>query len=159
LTEHRLLTGASLHEPKGVETASAGQVYVSDGFGSGSWVSRNDGNFTLNRFVLQGLIPDVSETTSFYDTVTTKASLSKVYLTLGGTITGAPSVLTIYKNNIAQTPTLSVPFLGSGAGVSVSYNISPALIFNEGDIIRVGSDGGSTGSQNVAVSLSFTAIT
>lgn len=37
--EHANLTGAALHEPKGVATAVAGQVYVADGLGSGSWSS------------------------------------------------------------------------------------------------------------------------
>lgn len=34
---HKNLTDPELHEPKGVSTASLGQVYVSDGSGSGSW--------------------------------------------------------------------------------------------------------------------------
>lgn len=34
---HKDLTGAELHEPKGVATATSGQVYVADGLGSGSW--------------------------------------------------------------------------------------------------------------------------
>lgn len=38
-TIHRNLTGADLHEPKGADTALSGQVYVSDGAGSGSWVN------------------------------------------------------------------------------------------------------------------------
>jgi len=38
---HKLLTGTDLHEPKGVATAIAGQVYVSDGAGSGSWQTIN----------------------------------------------------------------------------------------------------------------------
>lgn len=36
---HKLLTGTDLHEPKGIETQPAGKVYVSDGAGSGTWVS------------------------------------------------------------------------------------------------------------------------
>lgn len=35
--EHSLLTGASLHEPKGVAAATASTVYVADGLGSGAW--------------------------------------------------------------------------------------------------------------------------
>lgn len=35
--EHSTLTGASLHEPKGIDAAAANRVYVSDGVGSGSW--------------------------------------------------------------------------------------------------------------------------
>lgn len=38
---HKLLTGTDLHEPKGVATAPAGQVYVSDGAGSGVWTVIN----------------------------------------------------------------------------------------------------------------------
>lgn len=38
--EHRTLTGAELHEPKGVAAAAAGQVYVANGAGSGTWTKR-----------------------------------------------------------------------------------------------------------------------
>lgn len=34
---HSSLTASNLHEPKGAATASAGQVYISDGAGSGDW--------------------------------------------------------------------------------------------------------------------------
>lgn len=37
MAEHRTLTGANLHEPKGCATANADEVYVADGAGSGSW--------------------------------------------------------------------------------------------------------------------------
>jgi hypothetical protein len=36
-TPHSTLTGADLHEPKGVAAATAGDVYIADGAGSGSW--------------------------------------------------------------------------------------------------------------------------
>ena len=39
---HRNLTGADLHEPKGIETAAAGEVYVADGSGSGTWMDPQD---------------------------------------------------------------------------------------------------------------------
>lgn len=35
--QHSSLTGAELHEPKGADSASTGEVYVSDGAGSGAW--------------------------------------------------------------------------------------------------------------------------
>ena len=34
---HRNLSGDQLHEPKGVDTAANGEVYVADGAGSGAW--------------------------------------------------------------------------------------------------------------------------
>lgn len=39
---HKNLTGADLHEPKGADTALSGQVYVSDGAGSGVWTTASD---------------------------------------------------------------------------------------------------------------------
>ena len=37
IVEHVNLTGAQLHEPKGVASATQGTYYVSDGAGSGAW--------------------------------------------------------------------------------------------------------------------------
>lgn len=37
---HSALTDPNLHEPKGVSTANAGQVYVADGAGSGAWTDQ-----------------------------------------------------------------------------------------------------------------------
>jgi hypothetical protein len=39
--QHKNITEADLHEPKGVSTASVGKVYISDGAGSGSWIYSN----------------------------------------------------------------------------------------------------------------------
>lgn len=35
--QHNALTGADLHEPRGIASASSGSVYVANGAGSGSW--------------------------------------------------------------------------------------------------------------------------
>jgi microcystin-dependent protein len=40
MTAHKDMTGADLHEPKGVADATSGQVYVADGSGSGSWTTQ-----------------------------------------------------------------------------------------------------------------------
>lgn len=37
MSAHKNLTGADLHEPKGIESAAAGEVYVADGSDSGEW--------------------------------------------------------------------------------------------------------------------------
>lgn len=39
MPEHKDLTGANLHEPKGADSASEGQIYIADGLGSGVWRS------------------------------------------------------------------------------------------------------------------------
>jgi len=39
MAEHNVLTGSSLHEPKGVAAAGIGSTYIADGAGSGTWKS------------------------------------------------------------------------------------------------------------------------
>lgn len=39
MPEHNTLTGADLHEPKGVAAATIDQVYIADGAGSGTWTT------------------------------------------------------------------------------------------------------------------------
>lgn len=41
---HAVLTDPEIHEPKGITTASAGQVYRADGVGSGSWEASEAAN-------------------------------------------------------------------------------------------------------------------
>lgn len=48
MAEHRNLTGADLHEPKGAETALSGTVYQSDGSGSGQWVKPSAQNTVVS---------------------------------------------------------------------------------------------------------------
>jgi hypothetical protein len=159
MAEHRNLTGDSLHEPKGVETATLDQVYAADGAGSGTWKARLAGILNLNKFMLNGIIPDVSTTGStFFAVVPYKGSLTNVTGILSGAITTANSTLTIYKNNVSQTPTVAVPFSGSGPGVVTSTAISPAITFNAGDTVEVRSNGASDAVASLNVNLLFTAI-
>lgn len=47
MATHSSLTGADLHEPKGVASAAANQVYVADGAGSGTWTNVQGGNTVI----------------------------------------------------------------------------------------------------------------
>jgi hypothetical protein len=53
--QHSTLTGASLHEPKGVAAQAASKVYISDGAGSGAWTATSTipGIFGTNFFHAQ----------------------------------------------------------------------------------------------------------
>ena len=51
--EHNTLTGASLHEPKGAATATAGQTYVADGVGSGVWTTPASADLVTQVIVTQ----------------------------------------------------------------------------------------------------------
>lgn len=39
MPEHNVITDPYIHEPKGISTASDGEVYVADGLGSGVWTN------------------------------------------------------------------------------------------------------------------------
>lgn len=63
--EHAALTGASLHEPKGVAAAAANTVYVADGVGSGTWqkITASQLSGTGNAWVNVIIVADVKATT------------------------------------------------------------------------------------------------
>jgi len=50
MPEHNTLTGSSLHEPKGVATAAAGDVYIADGLGSGAWTAPGGATYCTTYF-------------------------------------------------------------------------------------------------------------
>lgn len=52
MPEHKDLTGADLHEPKGIETADAKQMYFADGAGSGDWL--HHGGSVHGEMVIEG---------------------------------------------------------------------------------------------------------
>jgi len=54
--KHSVLTGASLHEPKGVAAAAAGQTYVADGTGGGAQKAiATDANATITTMEPKGI--------------------------------------------------------------------------------------------------------
>lgn len=57
--DHKDITEAFLHEPKGVSTATAGQAYLADGAGSGVWTNLETGNKVILISSLADL-PDIS---------------------------------------------------------------------------------------------------
>lgn len=159
MTEHRLLTGASLHEPKGVENATQGQVYVADGNGSGSWVDRFSGINNLNTVILSGKVDDVSTpNSSFFVVAPLKANIVKVYATLSDTISTSASTMTLYKNNVAQTPTITIPTSGSGPGATTTTEITPNIPVVEGDVLEFRSNGASETAASLFVSIRLIAL-
>jgi hypothetical protein len=157
--EHRSLTGDSLHEPKGIESASSGSVYVANGAGTGSWVDRFSGLFTANQLSVTGSIPDISTAgSSFFAAVPTKSQLTKVTVVLSGTIAGTNAVVTIRKNGVAQTPTITINTTGSGGGVSTVTTVSPPISLVEGDVLEFRSDGASDNSVVASVVAKLTAV-
>lgn len=156
--QHKDLTGADVHEPKGIETATLNQVYKADGAGSGSWVAPFVGINNLNLFQRDLRIDDVSTPNSrAYLYVPYNSVLTKVTGILHGPITVANAVISLYRDGILLGQTVTIPFAGSGAGVKTTVPLSPTYSFTSGQLLELRSDGASTDVAPLNLSLEFTA--
>lgn len=158
-TEHRNLTGASLHEPKGAYAASSGQVYISDGAGSGNWTDKNSDNLVFNTFTLQDRIADVGTSGSsafFY--IPFKATIQKLSCIIHGALTGANSTLSIYVNGVARAETLVLSYSGSSAGQAFSQGTFAAHTIPADSVVEIRSDGGATNTISATTSLRLIAV-
>lgn len=157
--EHASLTGNQLHEPKGASTASAGSVYVADGFGSGTWTGLNANNLFFNRVVLEGHFTDIGATDSIYFNVPVKSTLTKMNVILYGTLAGATDLdLTVYINGVLFADHLTVVNAGTAAGQKKTLLVTTPNTVASGNIITVTSNGGPTNSIRADVQLELTAI-
>lgn len=52
--EHSVITDPNIHEPKGITSATASQVYVANGAGSGVWQNKNSGIVLTEEIGLAG---------------------------------------------------------------------------------------------------------
>lgn len=168
MSVHSTLTGADLHEPKGVAAASADKVYVSDGAGSGSWtnvgavdvtVADADGVFTgTNVETVLGELYDSPElvTSTFLDIsnaetvllpVAYSCVIESVSVTLLNAITVANAVVTLTRSDGASLgSTLTITQAGSAEGSTFDYTptTNEELTYPTHKYIKLVSDGGST---------------
>ena len=87
--QHSSLTDPNLHEPKGISSASANQLYLSNGSGSGTWTNANRfpgtgwGKYTNTTYVntTYFVVPDTNTLLPF----TTADDVSQLPITLTGT--------------------------------------------------------------------------
>ena len=142
---HSTLTDPYLHEPKGIATAGAGEVYVADGSGSGAWTDKE----TLIELSLGGYLEDVSSVETVYVPVPFAGTVVKVLTVLEASISSANSTVTVKNSAGASMGTLTIAHSGSAAGdvdtlVPTSNNTVTADSF-----ITVESDGASTNTAKL----------
>lgn len=114
---HSVLTGAALHEPKGIATATSGTVYVADGAGTGAWSS-------VSALVgVTGMIADFAvpiaptgwlECDGSAVSRTTYADLfTAVTIQQSGTRTSGTKIIT----GLSSTTNMRVGFIVGGSGI------------------------------------------
>lgn len=157
MATHASLTGADLHEPKGVAAATNGQVYVANGAGSGSWsqpfvttASLNNANKAIVNF----RIDDISTAASHWLVFPIAGDIDNIYCVIDGAITAADCVLSFEIAGTAITDgNITITQVGSAAGDVDSSTPSAAKTVTAGQALEIITNGGSTGT--VAGTLTF----
>lgn len=178
MPEHKDITDPNLHEPKGVASATSGQVYVANGSGSGTWSKPSASNVTVTdsngyfsgsdvESVLEELyekqiyfydrILDVSSASFVLVPIPENMTIQMIRFVLGGAITTADDTLTITRGvDNAVLGTQVITQSGSAEGSTFDFTPSSNASINSSSnkYLKIATDGAS-GS---AVPLYFTVI-
>ena len=142
---HSTLTDPYLHEPKGVATATSGDVYVADGAGSGAWTAKQ----TLIELSLEGYLEDVSSVETVYVPIPFAGTVSKVLTVLEGAISSSNSTVTVKNSAGASMGTLTITASGSAAGDVDTLSPTSNNTVTADSFITIESDGASTNSAKL----------
>ncbi len=136
---HADLTGADLHEPKGVASASANKVYVSNGSGSGTW--------SPLVYILNVRIADISIASTTYITLPYAGNIVKINSVIEGAITGSDEVVTAYNSSGSSMGTITISAVGSAGGDVDTLSPSSNNSFSANTALRLTSTGASATAQ------------
>lgn len=150
---HSTLTGSDLHEPKGVASATSGQVYIANGSGSGTWTN----HFQNNVGYAYGSISDISTAQSIFLPLPFNCTVTNIYVSIKNAITVANSTVTC-KNNAgtSMASTLSATFSGSTAGTTYTAALTTNNTFTAGQRIEIATDGASSTAAEAWVLIKYT---
>ena len=139
--EHSTLTGSDLHEPKGVASASTGQVYIANGSGSGAWTAHH------NTCVLTVQLANISAASSCYVATPIAGTITKIYSVISAAITGGDAIITSKLGSTALTN--GAITIANGSGIAAIDNCTPTAnhTVTVGQAITLTSDGGSTNTS------------
>jgi|DEB0MinimDraft_4_1074332.scaffolds.fasta_scaffold30554_3 hypothetical protein len=142
---HSSLTDPYLHEPKGVATATSGDVYVANGSGSGAWTAKQ----TLIELSIEGYLEDVSSVEKVYVPIPFAGTVSKVLTVLEASISSANSIVTVKNSAGSSMGTLTITQSGSAAGDVDTLAPTSNNTVTADSFITIESDGGSTNTAKL----------
>lgn len=148
---HSTLTGSNLHEPKGADAASLGQVYVSDGSGSGTWT-------TVTGLVFTGMVADFLAPlapTGWLEmdgSVVTSAAYPALYDTItiqrAGTRIGGLSII----SGLSSTTGIKAGYYVTGTGFSSVIGATTVVSVDSSTQVTVSASALSSGTSTVIFS-------
>lgn len=142
---HKDLTGADLHEPKGVETAAVGRVYVSNGAGSGSWKKPGlneidpTGIPGLTTFSVSARHDNINTTKTAYAIMGRTGNVTTIFGVIDATVT-TDVVLNVQKNGSTPIATATVA-AASTAGQSFAITFTTPVSVVPGDVLAFSANG------------------
>lgn len=163
--QHSTLSGAELHEPKGIAAATAGESYIADGAGSGSWqppvVDAADGSagevpvangagdvvWSPRFYTLSGFVVDVSAAETVYVPIPYAGNVVRVVGVLTAAIDTADATVTVKDNAGNAMGAIVVAHTGSAAGDIDTLTPASNQDVTDNDYLTVETDGGSTGAS------------
>jgi len=144
---HSSLTGSNLHEPKGVATATSGQVYIANGSGSGVWT---DVSITAPGMIADFFTPVAptgwlecdgsSVSTTTYSALFTALTIQQS----GARGVGSPII-----SSLSSTANMRVGYFVAGAGIPSGAKI---LTVDSSTQITLDQNASSSGTNTVYVS-------
>lgn len=146
---HSTLTGADLHEPKGVAAAAANTVYTADGVGSGAW---STGSTLIG---ITGQVADFATPlppTGWLEcdgTAVSRSTFSNLFSAVTiqqtGTRTNASAIIT----GLTSTTNMRVGYFIGGVGIT---NGTTILTVDSATQVTMSANAGSSGSGTIIVS-------
>jgi hypothetical protein len=169
MVAHSTLTGADLHEPKGVASANSGEVYVADGSSSGAWeklsadnvlVSDPNGVFTATNVetvlyeiyrtenLIEYAFDDISNPSTVLVPIPFSCEVMEITFLLAGAITTANSTVTVTRSDGAAMGTQVITFSGSAEGTAFTFTPSgnEDITFPTHRYVKLVTDGASSTS-------------
>ncbi len=138
-TAHSTLTGADLHEPKGVASANADDIYIANGSGSGAWTAAD------NNIYLSVTMADVSTAGSVWIPSPCVGNITKIQTIINGAIGTSDVVISSEINGTAVTNgNVTITQSGSAAGDVDSSSPSANRTLAIGDKLEAITNGAST---------------
>ena len=157
---HKDLTTTALHEPKGAHSASASNVYVANGSGSGTWQKISTSEIgtsfkNTNKIILNLCIDDISTATSYFIVSPIAGDIEKMFSVIDQAIASTNTTLTAEIAGTAVTNgAITIAHSGSAAGTVDSATPSGQKTLTAGQPIEIVC-GGQTNTSNARAHLSI----
>ena len=143
---HSALSDPYLHEPKGVATASSGDVYVANGSGSGTWEDHRRSVITVH-------FADISSSEDLYVPIPFAGTVSRITSIIEAAISGGDVTLTAKNSSAATMGTITITQSGSAAGDVDVLNPSSNNTVTANDYVLLQCDGGATSHVDCIVAV------